>query len=108
MKFLLFLTVGFAITIFSSCDDSTPQPQSKTGTLKLSNLSDNPYQIYIDGIYVFDVAGNYTKSIEKATGEYTVRVLQKSGYLFYPTEETHHVNIYTGQQYTLYFPKNKK
>ena len=78
-----------------------------TGILKLSSTSDNPYYVYIDGNYQTTIAGHGTYSWKLNTGSYTVRVLQKSGYLFYPTDETYNCVITKNNTNILYFPKTK-
>ncbi len=63
---------------------------SSTGTIKLTSLSNNPYKIYLNGTYVGDIEAKQTKSFYyRETGSYSIRVVQKSGYAVYPTDETY-------------------
>ena len=80
---------------------------SSEGTIKVVNNSSNPYEIYIDGIvYNTSLQGNYSQSFTYETvGTHTVRVVQLSGYLVYPTDETFNVTITgCGNTQTVSFP----
>lgn len=78
---------------------------TSTGTLKLKSNSTNPYKIYINGTYEFDVEGGETTySFYRPTGSYSIRVLQKSGYLIYPTDITYTGTINCGSNFEVIFP----
>ncbi len=79
---------------------------SQTGTIKMVSTSTNPYKVYFNGSYVFDVAGGQTfYSFYKPTGSYSIRVLQISGYLIYPTDETYSTTLSCGETVTVTFPQ---
>lgn len=78
---------------------------SQTGSLRLNNTSSNPYRIYINGTARFDMDGGTTRTINYVpTGSYSIRVLQLSGYLFTPTDQTYTGNVGCGQTLTTTFP----
>ncbi len=76
-----------------------------TGTLKFVSSSSNPYRIYINGTPVFDMNGGTTSyRYYMPTGFYSIRVLQLSGYILYPTDKTFTGNLGCGQTMTTNFP----
>jgi hypothetical protein len=78
---------------------------SGTGTLRFVNNSSNPYKIFINGLYQFDVNGGQAKNVNYSlVGSYTVRVLQISGYLLYPTDQTYNGVLTCGATLTTTFP----
>ena len=79
---------------------------SGTGTLVLNNTSNNPYSIYIGGVYQFNMNGKTTRSIPNLQSEqlYTIRVLQVSGYALYPTDKTYTGALHCGGTFTTTFP----
>jgi archaellum component FlaF (FlaF/FlaG flagellin family) len=76
----------------------------KSGTLTLTSTSSNPYRIFINGTAEIDLQGNATKSYILPEGTYTVRVLQLSGYILYPTDKTYSPSISCGNTTTVKFP----
>ncbi len=82
---------------------------SGTGTFQFICSSNNPYRIYLNGIHAFDINGNsIIDSDIMPTGSYSVRVLQLSGYLVYPTDETYNVTLDCGESQSILFPQTKK
>ncbi|MEI6823497.1 MAG: PKD domain-containing protein [Bacteroidota bacterium] len=78
---------------------------SSTGTLKFVNTSTNPYHVYINGVLSFDMNGGTTKyKYYVPIGYYTLRVLQISGYVLYPTDETFTGTISCGTTLTTTYP----
>ena len=76
-----------------------------TGTLTFSNISSNPYDVYINGaLQITNMAGGTTQSYTAAVGSYSIRVLQKSGYLVFPTDKTYSVTLACGGSLTTTFP----
>ena len=78
---------------------------SSTATLKIVNNYFNPYKIYINGDYKFDIDGQYTKTVyNMPAGNYTIKYVQISGYVLYPTEGTLIGNVGCGGTLTATFP----
>lgn len=77
---------------------------SSTGTLKFVNTSSNPYRVYINGT-AFDMNGGITQfKYYMPIGSYSIRVLQLSGYIIYPTDITYTGTLGCGQIFTTTFP----
>lgn len=80
---------------------------STTGTLKFENKSNNPYSVFINGIAAFDMNGKSTHTLSyQPTGGYSIKVVQKSGYVLYPTEEIYSFTLSCGQTSIIAFPEN--
>jgi len=77
------------------------------GTIKLVSTSTNPYKIYINGEYKGVIEGKKSNSWKVESEMYAVRVVQQSGYLLYPTDETYHIAVLDGYVHTKYFPESK-
>lgn len=75
-----------------------------TGTLALNNTSANPYDIYINGTLQFAMAGGARRDLLVPTGVYSIRVLQKSGFLLTPTDRTYTGTLLCGGTLTTTFP----
>ena len=76
-----------------------------TGTLAFSNTSTNPYDVYVNGtVQITNMAGGTTKNLIVPVGAYTIRVLQKSGYLISPTDKTYNGTLSCGLTLTTTFP----
>jgi hypothetical protein len=78
---------------------------TSTGTLRFVSNSNNPYRIFINGTVAFDMNGNTTQVRNyMPTGSYSIRVLQLSGYVFSPTDQTYTGTLGCGQTLTTTFP----
>ncbi|MCX6350522.1 MAG: hypothetical protein NTX03_01530 [Bacteroidetes bacterium] len=75
-----------------------------SGMLQLINSSSNPYKIYINTVEQFDMDGGTTKKVSMKVGTYSIRVLQKSGYLVYPTDKSFSVTTSCGNTTDLIYP----
>ncbi len=76
-----------------------------TGKLKFVNTSSNPYRVFINGTPYIDMNGGTTKEVPYSqTGNYSIRVLQLSGYVLYPTDQTYTGTLGCGQTMTTTFP----
>jgi len=82
---------------------------SGTGNVRLESTSTNPYQVYINGVPVFEMSGGSTREIYfMPIGSYSIRILQLSGYLIYPTDETYTVILGCGHTKEVIFPQTRK
>jgi hypothetical protein len=75
-----------------------------TGLINFTNNSSNPYDVYVNGTLVHEMNGNSVESDYHIEGTYTIRVLQVSGYLFTPTDETFTGNVVCGGTLNVVFP----
>ncbi len=77
----------------------------KTGTLKFTNLSSNPYDVYINGtLTIQNMPGGAVRQYLAPAANYSIRVLQKSGYILYPTDKTYTGAVTCGLTLTTIFP----
>lgn len=77
---------------------------SSKGNLKINNLYTNPYKLYINSVFVTNINANTYYSISNIPiGNYTIRMLQISGYLFYPTDETKTATVTCGSNTVITF-----
>ena len=76
-----------------------------TGTIIFNSTSSNPYDCFINGVRQFTCNGGQSHSvIYLPTGAYSCRVLQLSGYVFTPTDETFNGNLNCGGTLNINFP----
>ncbi len=80
----------FVILLLISCSKEEAEKleceTENIGYITMTCTSDNPYNIYIDGVYTFQMAGNtFRDDHELSAGTHSLRAEQESGYLIYPT-----------------------
>lgn len=77
--------------IVTNTVNSVITQMQKTGTLKMVNTSSNPYKVYVNGVEtIASQLGGTTINLTSAlNGNYTIRVLQLSGYAVIPTDKTY-------------------
>ncbi len=76
-----------------------------TGTLIVTNNSSNPYDVFINSVLqVASMAGGTSRQFTVPVGTYAIRVLQKSGFLFTPTDISFNRNVTCGGTVTTTFP----
>jgi len=76
--------------IISSCTKESAEKleceSENIGYITITNTSDNPYNVYVNGTYVFRLQGNtFEDDYEVSVGTHTLKAEQVSGYLIYPT-----------------------
>lgn len=78
---------------------------SASGTIKLTSTSSYPYRVYINGEQTLDMNGGTTEYFyNKPVGNYTIRVLQLSGYVLYPTDKTFNGKVECGTTFSITYP----
>jgi hypothetical protein len=75
-----------------------------TGLIEFVNNSKNPYAVYISGILQTTLSGNTHISYTANIGTYSCQVIQQSGYLVTPTNETFTANVTYGGTVVVTFP----
>lgn len=110
MKKLFFLLISTSL-LLNSCakDDSLTDPaceQQNYGTITVSNSSSNPYDFYIDNVYIQRInGGSITQEIQISEGNgRLVRATQVSGYVLYPTVVESSFNVISCSDYTWQVP----
>lgn len=77
----------FAVVSFDACRKKEACETNNTCTVQFTNVnSTNPYNIYINGTYQFQVNGNSgTNTATVTPGTLSLKAEQASGYLVTPT-----------------------
>lgn len=95
----------FYKNIYAGSTTTVNIPSVTTGKIKIVSESDNPYTLYINGSNYGTIYGNSYETVEVAAWHsYSVRVLQQSGYVLYPSEYTWTINVDANYIYTRTFP----
>ena len=76
------------------------------GTLRLTCISNNPYDVWIDNIFAITLSGNSFVEYSIYEGTHSVHVEQVSGYILWPTIEDYNVSIYDCQDSEVVFPQS--
>jgi hypothetical protein len=64
-----------------------------------------PYDIYINSVLqVSSMAGGTSRQFTGAVGTYIIRVVQKSGFVLFPTDKSYTANLTCGGTVTTTFP----
>lgn len=78
---------------------------ASTGTLKFVNNSSHPYQVSVNGVVaIASQASGTTYQAKRPAGAYTIRVLQLSGYVITPTDQTYTGTLTCGATLTTTYP----
>ena len=87
-----------------SCKKESSKP---AGSIMLVNNSSNPYDIFVNGKLTIDdmPGGTFKELTSTPVGNYSVRVLQVSGYAFYPTDITFSGNVSNQGTMVVSFPE---
>lgn len=90
----------------SLCEiDNRPScERNKTGDIVFNSFSSNPYTCFVDGINKGTCYGYSTLRVTISEGSHSARVLQQSGYLIYPTDQTKSLTVARCYEYTFIFP----
>jgi len=94
MKKLILILI--AATLLSSCAKEKRQECDiyNYGTLKLSNITDDVYNFYIDNVFITAVNPGYYYYYEKVTsGTHSYKIEQGSGYILYPDVLTGNITL---------------
>jgi hypothetical protein len=75
-----------------------------SGTVRFSNTSDNPYELYINGEWEMRIDGNTFTELDLPEGKHQAKVEQLSGYLLFPTIVGSELNVFGCQESQWIFP----
>lgn len=83
------------ISVLNAINEATRPPceVQGTGLITFTNNSNNPYNIYVDNVYVARITGGYKQSFNVSAGQHTLKCEQVSGYLMYPTVKSVTMNV---------------
>ena len=99
MKKIVIFLILFSATLLVSCGEDCTH-----GEVRFTNISSNPYDLYIDDVYETTIPGNSFIERNIVEGQHTGRVEQVSGFLLFPTIVTETLNVYGCQQSEWVFP----
>lgn len=106
MKKLL-LGAALAALLLPSCnkdENPKPEPAPELGTIRFTNASDDPYNVYISGVSEGTVAGRAVKEVQRKSGSYELKAVQQSGYTGTPNEVIRYVYVPEGEPRDFMFP----
>lgn len=99
-QFTILLCLTIASLSFFSCEKA-----ATTGKIRFTNTSNNPYTVYVDGTSHGTVSGNTSADVSNVSvGTHGLEVIQQSGYLFSPTDQTYSVQVIAGETSQCTFP----
>ena len=98
---IVFLSLIISQFILFSC---TKEEECLEGTVRFSNISENPYDLFIDGEFQMKLNGNAFTEIKLLEGKHMGRVEQVSGYLLFPTIVERELNVFGCQESQWIFP----
>lgn len=104
-KFIL--GAALAAMLLPSCNkDETPEPQPvpENGTIRFTNSSNDPYDVYIDGESEGSVAGHGIKEVQRKSGSYELKAVQQTGYVDTPKKVIVYVYLPEGEPRDFQFP----
>lgn len=101
IKMIIF-TLLLTITIIGCSKE--PCEKDKTAEVRMTNISSDPYNIYIDGYFQTTLSGNTYKDYTTKEGSHTFKAVQQSGYVLYPTEKQLTENVEACNDLTITFP----
>jgi len=92
---LAFIVISVMLTSFGCEKESEPCKTNNTCTVKFTNKnSTNPYNIYINGTYKFQINGNGGTNTSTVTpGSLSLKAEQASGYVLTPTIKTSNLSV---------------
>lgn len=128
-KILLLLALTSTITFLSCSKSNNPAPNNSSSnqgggngggnggggngggnqppanaTIIITNNSSNPYEIYINSTDIGALNGGYYITESLTPGYYEIKVVQNSGYVFYPTVKEYDITATSGNTYNIVFP----
>jgi hypothetical protein len=93
------------VTVAANVSNTTTVALRRSCTLQFTNNSADPYRIFINGVQYIDLPGGHTGyAYNQLAGAISVRVLQLSGFVSTPTDQTYNGVVNCGETATVSFP----
>ena len=93
-SFVLMLGILFTLNGCVQEDTRPDCEKNDWGTVEIDSYLDDPYKVYIDGMYKGRVtAYGLVDFSNVSSGSRTIKLVQESGYTFYPTEYTYSASV---------------
>jgi hypothetical protein len=80
------------ILFFLACENNVPKPAcelNNTFSLECTNGSNDTYAVYVNNVYKVDIRAKNKRTIDVPAGFAKIEVVQKDGYILYPTKKTY-------------------
>ena len=74
------------------------------GTVRFTNISSNPYDLYLNGNFYTEMPGNSFLEVDLYEGMHSVYVEQVSGYLLFPTTASNSISVFGCDETEWVFP----
>lgn len=105
MRHFTYLLVALAL-ITAGCTKSDSNTATvDTGSIRFTNTSSNPYEIFLDGADKgAQPGGTYSTITNVTVGSHTVKASQNSGYIISPTVRNGTLTVTKGQEISFVFP----
>jgi hypothetical protein len=101
MRKLGFLLILSTLLLTTACNK---EDDCLTGKVRLTSLSDHPYDLYLDGAFSRRIQGNTFVEIDLIEGQHRAKVEQVSGYLLFPTVRETTLNVFGCKETEWVFP----
>lgn len=75
-----------------------------TGTIQFVNNSTNPYSVYLNGAFKQTMPGKTSVTFTVNYGYYTCRVVQQSGFVLTPTDQSYSGTVSASSNLIVSFP----
>ena len=95
------LAIFLCIVLFCSCNK---EDECLDATVRFTNTSDYPYNLYVDVAFQKEITGNTFFEIDLLEGEHSARAEQVSGFLLFPTIKKTTLNVFGCQEVGWVFP----
>jgi hypothetical protein len=102
LPLIMLLFVG--TFLISSCSDDTEVDLCQEGTVRFTNNSSDPYDLYINGVYRSEISGNTFMEYDLPEGQHSARVEQVSGFVLFQTTRETTLNVFGCQDTSWVFP----
>ena len=106
-KFKIIFSLAVILVFLSSCkkDEPISCEESKNADLFISNISQDPYDIYIDNNLIYRLHGGMiTMGLTITEGERELKAIQVSGFEDEPLEIVNPIDVLRCEEYTWQIP----
>lgn len=95
LAFIVLVSLGLGSCTIEDC---------VIGTVRFTNISSNPYDLYIDGDFYTEMPGNSFLEVDLYEGMHSAYVEQVSGFLLFPTTSSANISVFGCDETEWVFP----
>ena len=99
--FILLISLSVVSLLETSC---SKEEICALGVVRFTNTSSNPYNLFINGLFETQLAGNSFIELNFPEGQYAARVEQVSGFLLFPTVVQKNLTVFGCDEIEWVFP----